>query len=185
MTTLARSCGWCGSACLDPMISHCASCGGPLPLPRAQEGALIELGPPPPPAPRALPAAFRREVLVFKNVYVIIGGIFVFVFFWTVLFALIGAPLLYLGWTRGQKRLLALSNGATVQGRITDVDRDTSVRINGRSPWRISFEYPSPGGRAEGWVYAWKRPELQPDDPTWVVFLPEDPSSACLWPPVR
>lgn len=185
MTTLARTCGWCGSACLDTALTHCNSCGGPLPLARLQEDTAIGLGAPPPPAPRELPAAFRREVMVFKNVYVIIGGIFVFAFFWTGIFLLIGAPLLYLGWTRGEKRLLALSTGVSVPGRITEVERDTSVRINNRSPWQIRYTFQGPTGPVESWVHAWKRPDLREGDPTWVVFRPEDPSTACLWPPVR
>lgn len=185
MAVLARTCGWCGTSALDAALSHCASCGGPLPVPRYEEQAAILLGPAPPPAPRQLPGAFVRDVLVFKNINVVIGGLFVFVFFWTVIFPLIGAPLLYLGWTRAQRRLRALRLGLPVEGRIRGIDRDGSIRLNGRSPWRVDYEYPGPHGPVEAWVHAWRSPGLREGDPCWIVVLPEEPEHGCLWPPLK
>ena len=185
MDTLARTCGWCGSTTLDASLTHCAPCGGPLPAPRPDPTLPVGLGPPPPPAPRTLPPAFRRDVLVWKNVLVIIGGIFTFAFGWTLIFGLIGAPMLYIGWTRAKRRLLVLERGTPVPGRVTEVDRDTSVKINNKSPWIIRFRYTGPQGQEEGWVHAWKRPELREDDASWVLMMPEDPKAACLWPPVK
>lgn len=185
MTQLSRTCGWCSSSTIDASLSHCTSCGGPLPALRAAPDAVALLGQAPPPAPRELPAPFRRRVLVFKNVLVIIGGIFTFLFGWTIIFGLIGLPMLYVGWTRGQKRLRALSLGTPAQGEIIEVEKDTSVRINNRSPWQIRFSYPTPAGPQEAWVHAWKRPDLRPSDPTWVLYMPDDPGHGCLWPPVQ
>ena len=181
-----RTCGWCTTSTLDVTLTNCPNCGGPLPpVPESNDGVrTLRLPPEPPRAPRKLPDAYRNRLLVWKNVLVIIGGVFTICLGWTVIFALIGAPMLYIGWTRAQGKLKALTLGQAVPGRIVDVDRDISVTINNKNPWKLTYRYTAGGGTREGWVHAWQRPELFPEDPVWVVWGPDDPETSCLWPPL-
>lgn len=181
---LQRTCGWCGTHVSDASLTNCRNCGGPLPALPADDGRL-ELGQPPPAAPRRLPDTYRRRVLFSKNVFVILGVVFTFCLGWTIVFALVGAPLLYVGWTRAQKKLRALTDGHRSGGRIVEVERDGTVQINNRSPWKIVYTYEAAGKEREGWVHAWDRPRLRPDDAVWVVWGPDDPADSCLWPPVK
>lgn len=183
---IQRTCGWCTTSTGDVLLTNCPNCGGPLPpVPVAHDGVrVLALGAEPPPAPRKLPDAYRNGLLIWKNVLVIVGGVFAICLGWTVIFALIGAPMLYIGWTRAQGKLRALTFGRAVPGRIVDVDRDRSVTINNKNPWKLTYRYEAAGMAREGWVHAWRRPELLPDDPVWVVWGPDDPAASCLWPPL-
>lgn len=184
---LQRTCGWCSTTATDVNITNCGNCGGPLPpVPQSIDGVrTLTLAAEPPPAPRHLPDAYRNRVLVWKNVLVIIGGVFTLCLGWTVIFALIGAPMLYIGWTRAQGKLRALAFGQSSPGRIVDIDRDHSVTINNQHPWKIVYSYNAGGRALEGWVHAWQRPAFVPDDPIWVVWGPDDPTRSCLWPPIQ
>ncbi len=181
-----RTCGWCTTTAADVSLSNCRNCGGPLPPVPVSMGGVrtLTLGLAPPPAPRSIPEPYRNRVLIWKNVLVILGGIFTLCLGWTIVFGLIGAPMLYLGWTRAQGKLRALALGRSAPGRVIEVDRDYTVKINNRRPWKIAYAYEVEGARHEGWVHAWERPDLAPDDPVWVVWGPDDPKVSCLWPPV-
>jgi hypothetical protein len=183
---IQRTCGWCSTSTSDATLTNCGNCGGPLPpLPTSRGGTrVLTLAAEPPRAPRRLPDAYRNRILYTKNVLVIIGGVFAICLGWTVIFALIGAPMLYVGWTRAQRKLRALTFGHPVPGRIVDVERDSSVTINNRHPWKLTYRYDAAGASREGWTHAWERPDLLPDDPVWVVWGPDDAAASCLWPPL-
>lgn len=183
----ARTCGWCQTSTIDETLTNCTNCGGPLPpAAMVRDGVrTLTRGNAPPPAPRSLPGGYQNEILYTKNILFILGFVFAICLGWTCIFGLIGAPMLYLGWTRSRAKLLALIEGKTAQGVIDDVSRDGSVQVNGKNPWKIEYHFDAEGQRREGWVHAWKSPPYEPRDPVWVVYGPQDATKSCLWPPVR
>ncbi|MFT4979052.1 MAG: hypothetical protein ACI8S6_004962, partial [Myxococcota bacterium] len=95
--------------------------------------------------------------MLWKNVLVIIGALFSIVFCWTLIFPLIGIPMWIIGHRRAQAKLSALQFGAVGQAELVDVSRDTSVTINGRSPWRLDYTFADAhGGIHEGWAHSWQ-----------------------------
>ncbi len=88
---LQLPCSWCETLNRDPGRTNCVNCGGPLPALPAAPGETPTR--PPPPAPREVPLAYRRRVLLWKNVGVWIGLMFTIPFCWTLLFPLIGIPI--------------------------------------------------------------------------------------------
>jgi hypothetical protein len=182
---LVVSCGWCHSSNRRDQTADCARCGGPLPpLPGG------EPGPRPPAPPRALPAGYRWRVLLWKNVPAFIGAAFVIVFFWSVIFPLIGAPLWYFAHRKGKRWLLALETGRATRARLTSVARDRSQSSNGEHPWRIEYRFDlHDGGTAEGFCEAWDTVNAQrrAGDAVWVVYAREPSGylASALWPPLH
>ncbi|MEY4551504.1 MAG: hypothetical protein RL685_7699, partial [Pseudomonadota bacterium] len=113
---LVVCCGWCRASNRRDQTADCLRCGGPLPpLPGG------EPGPRPPEPPRVLPQGYRWRVLLWHNVPAFIGAVFVIVFFWSVIFPLIGAPLWYFAHRKGKRWLLALETGRATRARLTRV----------------------------------------------------------------
>ncbi len=125
--------------------------------------------------------------MLWHNPVVLVGVIFTVFFCWTVAFPLIGAPMWYFGWKKAARRLLALERGIPATARVLEVWRDTSLRINGRNPWRIVYEYDAAEGARESWAHAWDSAHgrRQPGERFWVVYLPGDTESSAPWPPVK
>lgn len=203
-------CPWCRFYYpARPASGTCDNCGGPLPPPSG-----LERGGSPPPAPRTLPAAYRRRVLVGSNVFTILGIVFsilgvpflvvgavmgataghsrgapiVAIVFGLlgIVFALVGLPMLFGGLGRGKRKLAALVEGVAAEGQITGVTQNRSVRINGRSPWVIEYGFPAAGGTATGRTETFDLHdgEREAGDKVWVVYMPADPSVSTIWPPV-
>ncbi len=55
-------------------------------------------------------------------------------------FSVIGASILYAGRASGQKRDYLMAYGNALQTEIQGVDRNTSLAVNGRNPWRITSQ---------------------------------------------
>ncbi|HUS23446.1 MAG TPA: DUF3592 domain-containing protein [Candidatus Binatia bacterium] len=64
--------------------------------------------------------------------------------FFTLVFGGIGLPMLYATVARGRGSAWARQSGVTVQARFTEIARDTRVRVNGRSPYRIVAQWQNP-----------------------------------------
>lgn len=177
-------CGWCGRSNPREQLAHCISCGGPLP---ALPGG--EPGPRPPAAPRTLPDGYVRRVRLWKNVLVIIGLVFSVLFCWTVVFPLIGLPLLFIGNRRALERLHALRDGRATRGRIVSVGIDRSETINGKHPWRVCWEFDRHDGPVgEGMCRVWDPVSAQraAGDAVWVVYGARgDREVNAIWPPLR
>lgn len=182
---LAVQCGWCHAQNRRDQTATCARCSGPLPpLPNGQPG------PRPPDAPRVLPQGYRWRVLLWNNVTAFIGAAFVVVFFWSVIFPLIGAPLWYFGHRKGKRWLLALETGRATSARITRVALDRSQSSNGKHPWRIEYRFDlREHETADGFCEAWDpiNGERHAGDAIWVVYVKDDGGylASAVWPPLR
>lgn len=185
MTGPTLPCGWCGTSNRDLSNTNCVNCGGPLPPPPTLPRD--ELGVEPPPVPRVIPAPYRRRVLYWKNVNVIIGMAFTIVFCWSIIFPIIGIPLWYFGRKKALARLEALERGQAAPARLVSVRLDSSIQMNGRSPWKILYTFDTAQGIKEGWVHAWEalHSRREEGEAFWVVYLPDDPDRNTPWPPVR
>lgn len=191
-TPTARTCGRCASVSTDASAAYCPRCGELLPL--ATRASLVERGQdplvpaPPPPAPRELPPGYVFRTFFLSNPMVLIGVIFTFPFFWTLVFPLIGAPILVIGVERAQRKLRALREGRSAEGTLMEIERDRELRVNGEHPWKIRYVFATPEGTVEGSCRAW--------DPAWrwrevgeivqVVYIPGEAERChALWPPVK
>lgn len=59
-------------------------------------------------------------------------------------FALIGGSILYAGRMGAKKRDYLMAYGNSIQTDVQGVDRNTSLKVNGRSPWRITSQWLDP-----------------------------------------
>ena len=175
-------CTWCGQTNNIATVTNCTTCGGPLPIPPSK--GLVEE---PPPAPRILPADYHKKRLN-GDVGVLIGKIFVFAFFWTLIFPIIG----YFLWKNGKEKILkklkALEEGTAVIGKVIDVYKDTSVTMNGRNPWAMEYSFETKTGQTEsGTTSSWDPSisEFSTNDKIWIVYIPKDPSMNSIWPPIK
>jgi hypothetical protein len=182
---LVVQCGWCQASNRREQTAACVRCGGPLP---ALPGG--EPGPRPPDVPRALPDGYRWRVLLWKNVTALIGAAFVIVFFWSVIFPLIGAPLWYFGHRKGKRWLLALETGRATRARLTRVALDRSQSANGQHPWRIEYSFDlHTGGIGSGFCEAWDavNGQRREGDVVWAVYAYDQQGqlASAIWPPLR
>jgi hypothetical protein len=97
----------------------------------------------------------------------------------------IGFGVLYWGRQRSNRLIQTLANGVPAEGVVTDIQLDTSVRVNGRSPWRVSYTFTANGLQLAGSQQAWNRDEtLQPGTKVYIVYLSQDPGINSVYPPL-
>jgi hypothetical protein len=198
------TCPWCKQHWPAPVArAECANCGGALPAPPGPSRGLA-----PPPSPRRLPERYVSEALGSKNVGAIIGTAFAA---FGALFSVIGLGLCFvllplglsffafgalfggIGWAvrsgsrrSALQRIDALTHGQVAEGQLIGVRQDYSESINGRSPYRVEYVFyvngQALGGSTKGWdvVNALRRP----GEPVWVVYIPSQPSTNSIWPPI-
>lgn len=198
------TCPWCKQYWpARPQGNECANCGGALPALPGMERAMA-----PPPGPRHLPEKYTRDLLLWKNVGAVVGSAFAA---FGALFGVIGLGLFLvllplglgflafgllfggIGWVirngsrrEGMRQIAALTHGYAAEGQIVTVNEDRSEYINGRHPYRIDYVFQvngqMVGGSTKGWdvIHSLRRP----GEPLWVVYLPNDPSSNSIWPPI-
>jgi len=104
-----------------------------------------------------------------------------------ILLGALGAIFLVHARKRAEGVLKAFRDGRAVVGRIVDVHRDTSVKVNGRSPWAIVYAFSAGGREIEGKAQSWDvgAQGREAGRPVHVLYVPEDPTQNTLWPPVR
>jgi hypothetical protein len=194
---LMFTCGWCGSH-YSNWKTRCDSCGGPMPpLPG------MELGPPPPPAPRELPKGFERKQMWLGNPLALVGAIFLFVGSFLFLVFLIVLPLVsffpllfvILGWfimRAGRRQSLRVLNafrlGRAIKGTITQVVVDPTMQVNGQHPWRIHYSFTGADGHPhEGNASTFDSSAMdrQRGQPIWVLAVDDDPDQNTIYPPVK
>jgi hypothetical protein len=190
-------CGWCSSDA-GSGATNCARCGGPL-------GSPIDAGPPPPAAPRALPALFVRRALFTANegmwfavVWIGITGIFPLIFgvlsctnpvmlpaaLMCLVFPAPGAFVGWLSYRKARRRVAVLRDGRAATGTLDAVGPDPSTSTDGEHPWLLRYVFEVDGRRWGG-----ARSTFDPGvralpvgAPVHVVYLPSDPEQNDIWP---
>lgn len=173
-------CGWCSNSNRRDLTCTCKSCGGELPTipgtPRL---------PNPPSSPRQLPQGYESRVRYWKNVYFLIGAIFM-LFIPTIIFPIIGIFLLRHGSKKANDQIAALKHGVPTKGLIKNVYIDTSQHINDVHPVRIDYTFSTPKEDLDGSVITWDRVNLKRPigEHLWIVFNPKDHDQNSIWPPL-
>lgn len=203
-------CPWCGTQYLE-FQSNCRNCGGTLPAPRrtpappAQTPRQARLAWPPP-APRTVAPNYVWKLLredawvVAMLVFVLIGAIFTMTGFGLTLgivTAFVGLPFLGLGllflggggavlYWRYQEALQTvaiLQSGEAIEGEIIGLEPNYSVRVNGRMPWTISYQFVLDGQSFYGTASTLNDPQsTHAPGPAVVLYLPERPEKHQLYP---
>ena len=199
------TCPWCGTN-YTVFQNNCKNCGGPLPLPaeEAAEPSVADL-PEPPPPPRVFKDSFVWRKLgsdgwaIAAGVFLLLGVIFtlvgiplIFVVVGIVfvplglLFLGAGAPILIWRYNQAQQTLNVLRVGEAMLGDIVDVTENYAVTVNNRHPWTITYSF-----RVDDQQYEGKTTTLrpvgfthQPGQPTYILYLEDDPTQNTIYPPV-
>ena len=169
-------CPWCGTN-YPVFQSNCKNCGGLLRAVEVTAGSSVstENTPAPPPAPRAISKSYVWRLLstdgwaIAAFVFGLLGGIFSLVGVGLtigIITAFVGVPFLLLGlaflgigggvlnwrYKETQKVVNVLRVGEATSGKIVEVQENYSVRINGRYPWVIRYQFQVNGQNYEGKV---------------------------------
>ena len=180
-------CPWCKTANIVKEEKNCRNCGGPLPaISHNNEG--IDKGEAPGNPVRELPKVYIKK-LKYRNTHFIIGLIFTAIFFWTIIFPIIGIFLMRFGLKTANNKLNALQNGIKSEGVLTDIYKDHSQSVNGRNPWKLEYEFRTDAGEiiTASKTGAWNNNNRyrRVNDHLWVVYLPDNPKISAIWPPVN
>lgn len=200
-------CPWCGTP-YATFQSNCGNCGGPLlAADERSQASSSEDMPMPPSAPRPISSNYAWK-LIFSSgkgiagtvlgalgvVFTLVGAAltlglvtaFVGIPFLCVGLLLFGggAVLFYLQYQQAQNIVGALRNGEATRGRILDVQQNYHVRINGRNPWVIRYEFQAGGQAQESSVSTLNPPgeRLQAGKPVYVLYLASAPQWNSIYP---
>ena len=201
-------CPWCGTNYLV-FQSNCKNCGGPL---QAVEGTIglsvsTENIPIPPPAPRSISKSYVWRLLstdgwsIAAFVFGLLGGIFCIVgagLTVGIITAFVGIPFLLFGlaflgigsgvliwrYKETQKVVDVLRVGEATSGKIIEVQENYSVRINGRYPWVIQYQFQVNGQNYEGKVSTLNPvgEKLQAGEGVCILYLPTSPQWNSIYP---
>lgn len=203
-------CPWCGTNYLQ-FQSNCRNCGGTIPAPRkaaaAEPGTRAKPGlnwPPSPPrtiAPNYVWKLMGQDGWVISmSIFVLLGFIFTSVgggLTLGIVTALVGIPFLGLGllflggglavlYSRYQtftQMAEVLKTGQAKEGEIISLEPNYSVRINGRMPWIVRYQFTLDGKLHTGSVSTLNSPQFtHPLGPAVVLYLPENPDRNQLYP---
>jgi hypothetical protein len=169
-------CPWCGTNYLT-FQSNCNNCGGPLQADEETNGFSVstENIATPPPAPRSISNSYVWRLLstdgwsIAALVFGLLGGIFSLVgvgLTLGIITAFVGIPFLLLGlvflgiaggvlvwrYKETQKVVNVLRVGEATRGTIVETQENFSIRINGRYPWVIRYQFQVNGESYEGMV---------------------------------
>lgn len=131
--------------------------------------------------------------MLWKNVPSLIGFIFtvigiplLLVFGFGLIFLIIGHFLRKAGKKSGLKKLRALEQGIACEGSVLDIGIDTTVRINGRNPYVIRYEFSFKGVQHTGAATTWEESAMlrRAGDSLWVVYSAGEEEASSLWPPL-
>lgn len=98
----------------------------------------------------------------------------------------IGLGLLIVPLRGRAKRRELVQQGSIAVATIVDTGYNRKVKINGRNPYKIAFDF-----EVDGRSYSGKRSTMNKavtrhstNDRIWVIYNPEDPSNNMEWPPL-
>ena len=202
-------CPWCGTNYLV-FQSNCKNCGGPL---QAIEEKITSSSVPneniaaPPSAPRPISGRYVWKLLftdgwaVTALVFGLLGVIFSLVgggLTLGIITAFVGIPFLLLGlaflgiggwvlnwrYKETQKVVNVLRVGEATRGQIVELQENYSVRINGRYPWVIRYQFQVNGQNYEGKVTTLNTPgqQLQTGKTVYILYLPTAPQWNSIYP---
>jgi len=161
----------------------------------------------PPPAPRQPPSWTMRNAdpgatfnLLFGGIFGGVGGTLGIVFTavaigtgqWIfglvgpligLIFGGIGGTFFYLGLQRVKRARSIYRDGVVAAGRLREVRRDWSIKVNGRSPLQLTYLFEVDGRRHQGSGHSWDEWLLDApqDAPVAVLHDPKDPSQNLLY----
>lgn len=190
-----HKCPWCTTVYVN-WQSQCGQCGGPLPPPPG-----MDIGPPPPAAPRKLLPRYVRRVRITSNIAVMVGaGFFMFGLLmfipmvvnrlWAAVlpgfFMLGGGSMFRYGWRQASGVLNAFRYGRAVEGKVHRVSWDTSTTVNGEHPWKLVYVFTADNQRYEGSVTTFDATagERSSGQPLWVLYNEADPTQSAIYPPL-
>ncbi len=201
-------CPWCGTNYLT-FQSNCKNCGGLLQAVEETIGLSdsAENLPIPPSAPRPISTRYVWRVLssdgwsIAALVFGLLGMIFSLVgaaLTIGVITAFVGIPFLLVGivflgssgwvfiwrYQEAQKVVNVLREGEATHGQIVEIQENYSIRINGRYPWVIRYEFLANGQKYEGKVTTLNQlgPQLQTGKAVCVLYLPTSPEWNSIYP---
>jgi hypothetical protein len=201
-------CPWCGTAHVT-FQSNCKNCGGPLPSADDKKPSSVpaEELPTPPLPPRPIPNRYVWRLLsrdgwsIAAFVFGLLGVIFSLVgagLTIAIITAFVGIPFLLLGiafliagvwvflwrYQNAQKIVNVLRDGEATRGQIVEMQQNYSVRINGRYPWVIRYQFQADGQDHEGKVTILNPPgeQLQAGKAVCVLYLPATPKWSSIYP---
>ena len=197
------SCSFCDTQYLEYQPT-CRNCGGPLPVkPGSGPGAQ------PPPAPRELPPGYMkkkvwlRPTVLVGAIFALVGLPFLVIFpivgfstgMWLFiiiggglggLFTFGGATLFFKGYSAAKKRVAAYIHGTATMGTISNVAQNYNVRINGRSPWNVTYQFQAEGGKFQGVASSLDDSAGQREvgQQVHVLYMPRRPRINTIYPPL-
>ncbi len=201
-------CPWCGTNYLT-FQPNCKNCGGPL---QVVDEEIISSGSTenlqtPPLAPRPISDRYVWRLLssdgwwIAALVFGILGVVFSLVGAGLTIgriAAFVGIPFLFVGvgllgtggwvviwrYQEARKVVNVLREGEATRGQIVEIHKDYSVRVNGRNPWAIRYQFQANGQDYEGRVTTFNQPEqqLQAGKAVYVLYLPMAPKWSSIYP---
>ncbi len=202
------TCPYCGTS--HPTFQpNCSNCGAPLPAADAHtsSSAADEILPTPPLAPRPISDGYVWRLLtrdggaIAAFVAAIVGFVFSLVgtgLTLAVITAFIGIPFLILGiiflfaaaalilwrYRSAQKLVTVLRDGQATRGQVVSLGQNYNVRINGRNPWVIQYQFQIGEQEQAGQVSILNQPgeQYQAGKTVWVLYLPEAPRWNSIYP---
>ena len=199
------TCPWCGTSYLA-FQSNCKNCGGPLPGSSGDKTSGEALATPPL-APRSISERYVWRLLYADGWWIaglvlgILGAVFGLVgagltigavtAFVGIPFLSVGLPLFGIGglafiwrYQKARKVVNVLREGDATRGQIDDTQQKYSVRVNGRHPWVIRYQFRANGQEYTGAVSTLNQPgeQLQAGKPVYVLYLPAAPQWSSVYP---
>ena len=158
----------------------------------------------PPPAPRDVPrvgfslanpgtfaigfgALFGGIGLLVAAGNFISAGPFTFGALFGGVFGLIGGSAFVAGVRNRSRRRWVLEHGAVAEAVITGTGLDATMRVNGRNPYKMAYDFrTAAGAEVEGFVRTFDEEitGYMPGEPIWVVYNPDRPRQNAVWPPL-
>lgn len=200
-----KNCG--GPLPLPPKPAAPAAPAGPVNMVDFGYAGADQPLPDPPPPPRPISDSYGWKLLVADGwavaafVFLLVGGIFacvgvpmivgVVTAFVGVPFALLGLALFGAGagviawrYDYARKVVQVLREGHAAEGRIVALEVNSSVTVNGRNPWTITYQFNHLGRDYQGKVVTLNYPglHLQPGRPARILYMPNAPDHNALYP---
>lgn len=96
---------------------------------------------------------------------------------------LVGVALLLAGRKRRTDAIAVFRDGVEVEAEVVSVVHDKSVRVNGKSPWRIAYRYDVAGRTHRGSHASWtdEKPQVAPGAKVIALHDASRPSRSVLW----